>query len=142
MKSIILNLAKPPFNSSLHKKIYLFLNQIHKGYEERMTSSEYSLLFANITFIFINRQLLDFLLVQLETDVKRSWHPKLGLHKPQEYIACLGLTWPIPAKELADNHSHHLLSKVLLKQNARMALIWMITKARQCQHYLAMFHQI
>jgi hypothetical protein len=119
MKSITSILAKPPFNFFFTQEDITIFEQIHKNYKDRLASEEYSLLFANITFILINKQILDYLLAHLEAEIKQSWESTLGIHEPQEYISCLGLTWPLPSELLANNHSRHLLSKTLLKNERK-----------------------
>lgn len=83
---------------------------------------EYVTLFANILFLLTNKLLLDYLLKQLDADVKAMWEreveyssARLALHRPKKDVSHFGLLWPYPEPELAENHSNHLLSKVLLK---------------------------
>lgn len=115
MKTIISILAKAPFNFVLSAEDIRIYEQILKDYQQHMADDTYSILFANITFMLSNRIVLDVLLSHLEADVKREWNPHLTVHQPNEYIECIGLTWPVPNADLYSNHSQHLLSRVLLR---------------------------
>ncbi len=105
-------------------------DEIYSGfygeYKVRGLSDEDSRLFANISFLLTNKSIVDHLLKSLDEDVKKLWLEEeinvsaaLALHNPDEYASFFGLTWPVPKPGLADNHSNHLLSRVLLKMEQR-----------------------
>lgn len=84
------------------------------------------ILFANILFLLNNKSVIDELLKHLEADVKQVWQEEqsnpdttLKLHDNVQYVDQCGLSWPLPTAELAENHSHHLLSRVLLKMEQK-----------------------
>lgn len=98
-------------------------------YNHQGMSEEDSLLFANLTFLLTNKKVVDHLLKSLDQDVHRLWVEEiqnpavtLNLHKPAKYLQFFGLSWPLPNANLAGNHSHHLLSRVLLQMERRHGL--------------------
>lgn len=95
-------------------------------YQAQGLSENDSRLFANITFLLTNRSIIDNLLKKLDTSVKKLWDAENGnpdttleLHNPKKYLSFVGLRWPAPTRELASNHSNHLLSRALLQIEQR-----------------------
>lgn len=98
-------------------------------YKRQGLSEDDSLLFAKLTFLLTNKTVVDHLLKSLDEDIKQLWAEEiqnpdvtLELHKPDEYLQLFGLSWPLPEEKLAGNHSHHLLSRVLLQMECRHGL--------------------
>lgn len=123
MQPILTTLAMPPFAMEVTAEDHRIFNEIYQGYRHHNCSDDHSLLFANISFLLAKKSVLDHLLSHLEADVKAIWEDEkhkpdttLSLHQPSEFIDLFGLRWPVPSSELASNHSHYLLSRVLLQQ--------------------------
>lgn len=118
MKSILESSLKTFTFSEADKSIYA---NLYQEFKSKDLSDDDSRLFANLTFLLTNKTMMDHLLKLLDTNVQQLWEAEkekpdtvLELHQPAKYLPFFGLRWPSPTKQLASNHSHHLLSRVLL----------------------------
>jgi hypothetical protein len=121
MQPMVDTMALPPFNFQVTDEDKRIFNQIYADYIASYISEDLSMLFSNITFLLINKTLLDYLLKQLEAEVCVLWSAEseasgLARHLPAAYVERMNLLWPLPTPELASNHSGNLLSRVLLKR--------------------------
>src|SRR3990167_11551723 len=101
MKPIIDTMALPPFNFQVTDEDKRIFNQIYADYIASYVSEDLSMLFTNITFLLINKTLLDYLLKQLETEVCVLWSAEseasgLARHLPAAYVKRMNLLWPLP----------------------------------------------
>lgn len=124
MKSILDTLSAKRFEIT-NTDIAIY-NGFYDEYKRHGLDANDSRLFANLLFLLTNKSIVDYLLAQLDKDIKKLWHKQsvngsvvLELHDPDEYLPFVGLMWPVPKPELAENHSNHLLSRVLLQMEQR-----------------------
>lgn len=101
-------------------------HSMYAEYLSRGLGDDDSRLFANILFLLTNKSMVDHLLKLLDAEVEQLWREEAGsvgsvltLHHPARYQTYFGLSWPVPTAKLAENHSHHLLSRVLLQTEQR-----------------------